>query len=130
VKDIDITWLATARQKLPTGEGHIVPLDRPTARDITHDLAARAIEGRRKYGTLLRCHNGRDALVDSYQEALDLVMYLRQTVLEGGQGYKFLLTMAEALAVELRRELIATGVAEARAEWEATHIAVTDMDTA
>lgn len=27
-------------------------------------------------------HNGRDALVDAYQEALDLTMYLRQAIEE------------------------------------------------
>jgi hypothetical protein len=30
----------------------------------------------------LRAHNGRDALVDAYQEALDLCVYLRQVIQE------------------------------------------------
>jgi len=35
-----------------------------------------------KYGTYLQTHNGRDALWDAYQEAMDLCMYLRQAILE------------------------------------------------
>ncbi|MHC4647249.1 MAG: hypothetical protein ACYTBJ_17295 [Planctomycetota bacterium] len=46
------------------------------------DLAARSEMGRRKYGTALEANNGRDALMDAYQEALDLAMYLRQAIAE------------------------------------------------
>ena len=47
-----------------------------------HDLATRAREGSRKYGEYLTTHNGRDALQDAYEEALDLCMYLKQALLE------------------------------------------------
>ena len=46
------------------------------------DVAHRAFHGLEKHGTLLKTHNGRDALVDAYQEALDLVFYLRQALME------------------------------------------------
>jgi len=36
----------------------------------------------RKYGTVLKTHNGRNALMDAYQEALNLCMYLKQALLE------------------------------------------------
>jgi hypothetical protein len=49
---------------------------------VVHDIGERARMGERKYGTVLRTHNGRDALWDAYQEALDLCMYLRQEILE------------------------------------------------
>ena len=49
---------------------------------VVHDLQCRAVEGKKKYGTMLETENGRDALMDAYQEALDLVMYLRQAILE------------------------------------------------
>lgn len=49
---------------------------------VLADLQARADVGRDKYGALLETHNGRDALMDAYQEALDLVMYLRQALAE------------------------------------------------
>jgi hypothetical protein len=46
------------------------------------DLRARAEAGKVKYGVYLQAHNGRDALVDAYQEATDLVMYLAQKIRE------------------------------------------------
>ena len=49
---------------------------------VIDEMRARNAEGIRKYGTPLRPHNGRDALVDAYQEALDLVVYLRQAIHE------------------------------------------------
>lgn len=49
---------------------------------VLDDLRMRAEAGKLKYGTLLRANNGRDALMDAYQEALDLCMYLRQAMLE------------------------------------------------
>jgi len=49
---------------------------------VETDIRARAEEYRPKYGTYLESHNGRDALMDAYQEALDLCMYLRQAIAE------------------------------------------------
>ena len=49
---------------------------------VVTDLYRRDAMGRKKYGGPLMTHNGRDALWDAYQEALDLVMYLRQAILE------------------------------------------------
>ena len=49
---------------------------------VLADIQARIEVGEKKYGTLLQTNNGRDALWDAYQEALDLVMYLRQAILE------------------------------------------------
>lgn len=46
------------------------------------DMKNRDKIGRVKYGTPLQPYNGRDALVDAYQEALDLVAYLRQAIYE------------------------------------------------
>ena len=51
---------------------------------VLSDISERAEAGRRKYGCYLQAHNGRDALWDAYQEAIDLVMYLRQTIQERG----------------------------------------------
>jgi hypothetical protein len=52
---------------------------------VMHDMAERDETGRHKYGTPLQPFNGRDALVDAYQEALDLVVYLRQAIFERDQ---------------------------------------------
>jgi len=49
---------------------------------VVNDMRARDLEGRRRYGTPLQAGNGRDGLVDAYQEALDLVVYLRQVIAE------------------------------------------------
>ena len=49
---------------------------------VMADISQRATAGVQKYGTHLQTHNGRDALWDAYQEALDLSMYLRQAILE------------------------------------------------
>lgn len=49
---------------------------------VIADLKTRARMGKERYGTYLRTRNGRNALLDAYQEALDLVLYLRQVLLE------------------------------------------------
>ncbi len=60
-----------------------IPSDRPAVWDLViEDMRDRDTVGRERYGTPLQPHNGRDALVDAYQEALDLVVYLRQAILE------------------------------------------------
>jgi hypothetical protein len=53
---------------------------------VINDLIQRSEFGREKYGVYLETCNGRDALIDAYQEALDLVMYLRQAILEKNRG--------------------------------------------
>lgn len=54
--------------------------------DITElviaDLKQRRELGILKYGTTLQAFNGRHALIDAYQEALDLCQYLRQAIEE------------------------------------------------
>lgn len=49
---------------------------------VIADMSERKEFGGRKYGTYLQPFNGRDALVDAYQEALDLCVYLRQEIEE------------------------------------------------
>lgn len=57
--------------------------DQPAIQDLViADIEARKANGIRKYGTTLQAFNGRDALVDAYQEALDLCQYLRQLLEE------------------------------------------------
>lgn len=54
------------------------------SKDITElvkeDLTLRKQMGIRKYGIPLMSHNGRNPLIDAYQEAMDLCLYLRQAV--------------------------------------------------
>ena len=49
---------------------------------VKEDINERKEDGIKKYGTPLQAGNGRDALIDAYQEALDLVVYLRQAIEE------------------------------------------------
>jgi len=63
------------------------PLPKPNRRPIIQALVIEDIEKRlqvgiERYGTGLQAYNGRDALRDAYEEALDLVMYLRQLIEE------------------------------------------------
>jgi len=65
------------------------PQPAPTTNDsqpiwelVIADMKERDQVGRERYGTPLQANNGRDALVDAYQEALDLVVYLRQAIEE------------------------------------------------
>ena len=55
---------------------------RPVWDLVIDDMRQRDAEGRRKYGTPLQAFNGRRPLVDAYQEALDLVVYMRQAIEE------------------------------------------------
>ena len=67
---------ASKHEPEPTGCGKVIlPL-------VEKDLKDRACAGMKKYGTLLRANNGRDSLMDAYQESCDLVMYLRQALYE------------------------------------------------
>ena len=62
------------------------PPPRPSGGDIwalvMADMKDRRRLGIQRYGTPLQPHNGRDSLVDAYQEALDLCVYLRQAIEE------------------------------------------------
>ena len=49
---------------------------------VKQDINERDETGANKYGTRLQPNNGRDVLKDAYQEALDLVVYLRQAIYE------------------------------------------------
>lgn len=67
----------------------IEPQSRPVANEgpavwdlVISDMRQRDQQGEKKYGTRLQPFNGRDALVDAYQEALDLTVYLRQALFE------------------------------------------------
>lgn len=51
---------------------------------VRDDLVTREQLGIERYGTSLQANNGRDSVVDAYQEALDLACYLRQTIERGG----------------------------------------------
>jgi hypothetical protein len=60
-----------------------IPNDKPSIQALVReDLEQREQVGIGRYGTALQPNNGRDALRDAYEEALDLVCYLRQVIEE------------------------------------------------
>lgn len=60
-----------------------VPNDRGSIQALVRqDLVERERVGEQRYGTPLQAFNGRDALRDAYEEALDLACYLRQALAE------------------------------------------------
>lgn len=62
---------------------------------VMRDMTERDIFGAEKYGTRLQPGNGRDFLLDAYQEALDLVVYLRGAIYERDEAA----TVKESLTV-------------------------------
>jgi len=50
--------------------------------ELIKDIEKRAEFGRKKYGQELMTNDGRDTLIDAYQEALDLTMYLKKMLME------------------------------------------------
>lgn len=64
-------------QPLPTTN------DQPYVQDQVKDYIERRKQvGISRYGTALQPFNGRDALVDAFEEAVDLVQYLAQVIIE------------------------------------------------
>jgi hypothetical protein len=49
---------------------------------VIKDLTDRKNFGMNKYGTALQPNNGRNNLIDSYQELMDLLVYLRTEINE------------------------------------------------
>lgn len=54
----------------------------PIHEQVIEDIKRRAEIGKQNYGTYLQVNNGRDPLLDAYEEAQDLALYLKQAILE------------------------------------------------
>lgn len=54
---------------------------------VIKDMKERNALGTKRYNTPLQAFNGRNALIDAYQESLDLAVYLRQRILEDEIGH-------------------------------------------
>ena len=83
--------LVQRRPTAPEGEqdvgrfvvSHLTSLHMPK---VATDHEKRIEMGEKKYGQRLRTNNGRDWVLDCYQEALDGISYSAQGVLEGDDG--------------------------------------------
>lgn len=71
---------------------------------VIADMLSRDQVGRQRYGTPLQAHNGRDALQDAYEEALDLAVYLRQEI-EERKALQRELTETKAFALRLAERI-------------------------
>lgn len=94
-----------------------VPNEQPSIQSMVRaDLDSREQVGVQRYGTPLQPHNGRDAMRDAYEEALDLTCYLRQVIAErlqqASEG-RSVAVMADGITDEVRR-----------AGWEAFQAAI------
>ena len=78
--------------------------------DVIADMQERRRLGIERYGTPLQSGNGRDALVDAYQEALDLCVYLRQAIAERTPSKHCM--VAHAQAVRLNTPEVREAIAE------------------
>jgi hypothetical protein len=65
-------------------EGRRATLPGDVVDRVVEDMRARDLVGRQRYGVPLTAGNGRDHLVDAYQEALDLAAYLATELDEHG----------------------------------------------
>ncbi len=49
---------------------------------VIRDMLSRKVAGLERYGTFLQAFNGRNPILDAYQESLDQAVYLRQMLEE------------------------------------------------
>lgn len=84
---------------------------------LVQDMRARDAAGRERYGVPLTAHNGRDQLVDAYQETLDAVVYMRASIEESvGQVREILMrtyAIQLALALSMRVAILGRDAAKA-----------------
>lgn len=88
---------AAKKQISPKGAGReITPL-------VIADLQSRSDMGEKKYGEPLKAFNGRDSMMDLYQEILDAAVYCRQVMEEKEktipEGFQKLIERIESIAV-------------------------------
>jgi hypothetical protein len=107
---------ATKQQPNPTHGGESVTdwllsfmeRDHPAYHAIlADDIKARRQLGIERYGVELETHNGRSALTDGFQEAIDLMKYVAQALMERKRwhGGLVILGLAVSLAFLIKQEL-------------------------
>lgn len=81
----EATWRAEVIPPSPSGKGD-QPMPTQGRESVTEaliaDIRAREAKGIATYGASLRSWNGRDALRDALEEALDLAQYIKQAAME------------------------------------------------
>ncbi len=99
----DTTCKAGGKQ-LNRPEPPPLPNARPATWELViEDMRARDHSGRAKYGTPLQPFNGRNNLIDLYQELLDACVYVRNEIEERGESRPALASPARNLNEEILR---------------------------
>ena len=75
---------------------------------IKTSFIKRAAKGEMFYGYPLQANNGRDALSDAYQEAIDLCLYLKQ-VSEEGSNIEDMYSIALMITADLHDMILERG---------------------
>jgi len=101
--DVTQAVIAELRQRDRVAAQFGIAIDESLTQTLIEELMARSAAGVKKYGTVLRANNGRDALLDGIQEAYDLCCYLMQAYLE--QPHHEGLHLQFENAVNILREL-------------------------
>lgn len=106
------------------------PPPRPSGGPAIADLVVADIQERKRvgierYGTPLQAGNGRDALVDAYQEDLDRIQYTRQAIEERRAERRATRALVEALPLQPMRA--AFDSAEEYTRWVDALSAVIDL---
>ena len=99
---------AIHKEPPPAGKGT------PITDLVIADLIERKEFGTAKYGEPLMAFNGRDPLVDLYQELIDAVMYVRQYMTEnqGKELIELRAMLAEAAELAWQSDVISTEMFE------------------
>jgi len=72
-----------SRSRFISSQPNPVPNDEPSIQDlVVKDIQDYKEYGIKKYGMVLQAHNGRDPIIDAYQECLAQAQYLRQYLRE------------------------------------------------
>lgn len=122
----DPVWPAIIREVKNWGTmGDDVRRTQPLAiMALAYDMGERHLMGIRKYGVPLTPGNGRDFMVDAYQEALDLCAYLKGAVEEGFPGAGVIYSGALTMAFAIRCHLLARDGLHLWTDGTETYIAV------
>jgi hypothetical protein len=107
-EDVVVANLDAAKpEPAPKGEGEDVGaaaaqfLRNNSLGGVASDLEARITFGEKKYGTRLKTNNGRNSLMDAYQELLDFLNYSMQGHMEGKEGHLQLFMHAMSLVARV-----------------------------
>lgn len=74
-------------------------------KQVIKDLKQRQKDGIIEYGEVLQTNNGRNALLDAYEEMLDGSLYLRQYLMEEQERREFLIDIRNRLDTVLSTHL-------------------------